>query len=1066
MQVVNGRNRVFAGQLSDASHWQALGGLWRWRYDIPTAAMSLVPRHLPSADIPLENWVTTTLSGEDYTTFSQIFLRNLSLAGPGLLSCRVSGPSGSLVLMGVPNRRSEVLEGVAWAAPSELVTGFDTALVSTLATCEEPLLLLNPAGDLLWQNAACAGLMGLSGREARLARGRYNILRDTYVTRHLDVAAELERVVNDRRVRRFTLGYSGRRGRQTCPDLPPLALDALALPVVNSEDQVAGVLLRLQPSGRRELPANGPLLRADAGVAIRSEQGEYLFASERMGELLGRDSSTFLGANDRELLGVAGANDLQPLLRQFAGAGGLSGGNIVTARGRFAVTCLPLRDHRDMLVARALVFSPLAAPLVSAQSTSLLDAVRAAICYLDAEAVVREANTAARQLLGCGEIVGRPFAEVAGHWGNPQERQREIMQVVRTGIAEVGVLECIHQQGHNLWFRVDKVPTRDAEGQVTGVLLTMNDVTEEVLQARNFRDIEARYKAYHANSSDAVWCYEIEPAVDIQQGIEPQVAQIIERARMADCNAVLLRMLGLRTAEQILGTGLEHSGSASYAFDIRTFVNNQYQLADYEIESRTGGGDTAYRQISCVGVIENNLLVRVWGTTKDITARKRYEAQLHYQANHDALTRLPNRTRLYREVETCLRQRGAEQQSALLLIDLDRFKEINDTLGHQVGDQLLCLVGPRLQAELGDVTGMVARLGGDEFAIFLPRIRNAQQAVVIAHRVLDALGEEFLVDNFSTELSASIGISLCPTQAEDVSTLMRYADVAMYRAKKDMSGLALYNADFDPHSPKRLAMMSDLGRAIREDQLTLNLQPKIDLQRRCLCGFEALLRWHHPQMGFVSPAEFIPIAELTSLIHPLTAWVLQKAIGIAAEWRQRGLGFGIAVNISARNLMDDQLPVLIERLLRQCELPASVLELEITESSIMTDPVRVMRNLERLYRLGLRLSIDDFGTGYSSLSYLKRLPVQTLKIDNSFVRHMLKDEQDEIIVNSTVHLAHNLGLKVVAEGVESEALLDRLQALGCDQAQGYFIGRPMTTEQAERWLLESPWARECSLTER
>lgn len=1061
MQVVNGRNRVFAGQFSEASHWQALGGLWRWRYDIPSAAMSLVPRHLPAADIPLENWVTTTLSGEDYTAFSQIFLRNVTGSGGStLLSCRVAGPHGRLVLMGSPSRRSEVLEGVAWTAPTELVAGFDSALVATLATCEEPLLLLNPAGDLLWQNAACAGLMGLSGREARLALGRYNILQDVYVTRHLDVAAALETVVNGRRVGRFTLGYSGRRGRQTCPDLPPLALDALALPVVDSEEQVAGVLLRLQPSGRRELPDTGPLLRADAGVAIRSEQGEYLFVSPRLGELLEREPSTLLGADDRELLGAGGAEDLQPLLRQFAGAGGLSGGNIATARGRFAVTSIPLRDHRDMLVARALIFSTLSAPVAASHSTSLLDAVRAAICYLDPWAVVREANTAARQLLGQGEILGRHFAEVAGHWENPEERQREIMQVIRTGIAEVGVLECIHQRGQSLWYRVDKVPTRDAGGRVTGVLLTMNEVTEEVLQARNFRDIEARYKAYHSNSSDAVWCYEFEPGVDVHQDVDSQVEQIAARARMADCNGVLLQLLGLREASEILGTTLAAMGSKNVFFDIQRFVNNQYQLADYEIEQQVPDGDTLYRQISCVGVIENAQLVRVWGTTKDITARKRYEAQLHYQANHDALTRLPNRTRLYREVETCLRQRGAEQQSALLLIDLDRFKEINDTLGHQVGDQLLRLVGPRLQAELGDINGMVARLGGDEFAIFLPRIRNAQQAVVTAHRVLDALGEEFLVDNFSTELSASIGISLCPSQAQDVSTLMRYADVAMYRAKKDMSGLALYNADFDPHSPKRLAMMSDLGRAIREDQLALNLQPKIDLQNRRLCGFEALLRWHHPQMGFVSPAEFVPIAELTSLIHPLTAWVLQKAIAIASEWHGRGLDYSIAVNLSARNLMDDQLPVLIERLLAQRALPPAALELEITESSIMTDPVRVMRNLERLYRLGLRLSVDDFGTGYSSLSYLKRLPVQTLKIDNSFVRHMLRDEQDEIIVNSTVHLAHNLGLKVVAEGVESEALLERLEALGCDQAQGYFIARPMPPEQAEHWLLESPWARE------
>jgi len=289
---------------------------------------------------------------------------------------------------------------------------------------------------------------------------------------------------------------------------------------------------------------------------------------------------------------------------------------------------------------------------------------------------------------------------------------------------------------------------------------------------------------------------------------------------------------------------------------------------------------------------------------------------------------------------------------------------------------------------------------------------------------------------------------------------MRYADIAMYHAKTQMLGLSIYSADADPHSPKRLAMMSELGRAIRENQLCLYFQPKVILDERRCYGFEALIRWIHPELGFVPPDDFIPIAEFTSLIHPLTAWVLEKSIAQCRQWQMQGLSLSVAVNLSARNLMDENIPKLVERLLIKYQLPPSRLELEITESSIMSDPNRALRILQQLHELGVHLSIDDFGTGYSSLAYLKRLPVQTLKIDNSFVRNMLEDLQDELIVNSTIHLAHNLGLTVVAEGVENEELLQRLSSMGCDEAQGYFIGRPMALNNADQWLVESGWIKQ------
>ena len=614
----------------------------------------------------------------------------------------------------------------------------------------------------------------------------------------------------------------------------------------------------------------------------------------------------------------------------------------------------------------------------------------------------------------------------------------------------------------NLYFRASFLPIRAQQGNIERVLIQLQDLSREKSARDALQESEASYKAFITNSSEAIWCYDMQPHVAINMELEAQVKKITQSARLVEANKVLLNMLEANSLDEILGMGLVESGSTNYVFDIHYFVNNNYVMVDHDIVRQDHRGKNYYFQICCTGIVEEGYLKRVWGTTKDITARKRYEEKLRYQSFHDSLTALPNREKLYLEMETCFEQRGTDQISALLLIDLDHFKEINDALGHNVGDHLLQLIGPRLANEMSEVPGTVARLGGDEFAVFLPRIRSTHQAVVFGHRLLDALAQEFDLDGFTTQISASIGIAISPQQAQDHHGLMRYADIAMYYAKSQMLGLSIYSHEYDPHSTKRLAIVSELGRAIRENQLCLYYQPKILLDERRCYGFEALIRWIHPELGFVPPADFIPIAELTSLIHQLTAWVLEKAIAQCRCWQDQGMALSIAVNLSARNLMDDNISKLVERLLLKYKLAPSRLELEITESSIMTDPTRALRNLNALHQLGVHLAIDDFGTGYSSLAYLKRLPVQTLKIDNSFVSNMLDDLQDELIVNSTIHLAHNLGLTVVAEGVENEALLVRLSEMGCDEAQGYFIGRPMAAINTDEWIVESGWIKQLS----
>ena len=614
----------------------------------------------------------------------------------------------------------------------------------------------------------------------------------------------------------------------------------------------------------------------------------------------------------------------------------------------------------------------------------------------------------------------------------------------------------------NLYLRANFLPIRNHQGDIERVLIQLQDLSREKSARDALQESEASYKAFITNSSEAIWCYEMQPPVQVNLALDVQAKKIAQGARLVEANKVLLNMLGAHSLDEILGMGLMESGSTNYIFDIDYFVNNNYEMVDHDIVRQDHRGKQYYFQICCTGIVEDGYLKRVWGTTKDITTRKRYEEKLRHQSFHDSLTALPNREKLYVDMETCFEQRNAEQISALLLIDLDRFKEINDTLGHNVGDHLLQLIGPRLANEMSEVPGTVARLGGDEFAVFLPRIRSTHQAVVFGHRLLDALAQEFDLDGFTTQISASIGIAISPHQAQDHHGLMRYADIAMYHAKSQMLGLSIYSPEYDPHSTKRLAIVSELGRAIRENQLCLYYQPKVLLDERRCYGFEALIRWIHPELGFVPPADFIPIAELTTLIHQLTAWVLEKAIEQCRCWQDQGMALSIAVNLSARNLMDDNIAKLVERLLIKYQLPPARLELEITESSIMTDPTRAMRNLNALHELGVHLAIDDFGTGYSSLAYLKRLPVQTLKIDNSFVRGMLDDLQDELIVNSTIHLAHNLGLTVVAEGVENEELLARLGEMGCDEAQGYFIGRPMAVINADEWIVESGWVKQPS----
>ena len=426
----------------------------------------------------------------------------------------------------------------------------------------------------------------------------------------------------------------------------------------------------------------------------------------------------------------------------------------------------------------------------------------------------------------------------------------------------------------------------------------------------------------------------------------------------------------------------------------------------------------------------------------------RQAVRSEYEAHHDSLTALPNRTAFHEAVSASMEEDPAG--ACVMLMDLDRFKEVNDTLGHRYGDLLLQQVARRLRSEVR-AEDHIARLGGDEFAIFT-RASDRDSAAGLAQRVANSLRAPFELEQIVVDVQASIGIAITPTDGTDVETLLQKADVAMYRAKETHTDVALYEETYDHHSPAKLALTADLRAAVTNDEIVVWYQPILDLRSQQVSAVEALVRWQHPDLGLLMPGSFIDMAEHTNLIKPLTQRVLDIALAQVARWNELGMPIKVAVNASARVLVENDFSGKVMSALERAGVPPSQLKLEVTESALMADPVTARSVLRELDRLGVEISIDDFGTGYSSLAYLADLPVSEVKIDRSFVSRMAGDSREAIIVSSTINLARHLGLRSVAEGVEDLTLLPRLQELRCDLAQGFGISRPMASADATRWL--------------
>ncbi len=442
---------------------------------------------------------------------------------------------------------------------------------------------------------------------------------------------------------------------------------------------------------------------------------------------------------------------------------------------------------------------------------------------------------------------------------------------------------------------------------------------------------------------------------------------------------------------------------------------------------------------------------------RDVTESRNQIVSLRHQAMHDGLTDLPNRMMLFDRLDTALNMARANATTvALLLMDLDRFKEVNDTFGHHFGDGLLKQVAFRLRNQLNE-HDTVARLGGDEFAVVLTAPPDANAVAATARRILNTLQQPFVVEGQVLEVGGSIGIALYPEHGGDARTLMRRADVAMYTAKQDNAGYTFHSQEQERRSPDELSLVVELRSAMRRNELELYYQPKRHLKSGLMTRAEVLLRWQHPERGLLLPVSFIPIAERTGLIKPMTDWILERALGQMRAWHDTGAPVHLAVNVSAKSLQEQTLPARLQALLDKWHIDPRFLKIEITESSIMADPAHALAIMSMLQSMGVRLSVDDFGTGYSSLTHLRQLPIDEIKIDKSFVIGMSTSDADAAIVRTVIDLAHNLGKQVCAEGVEDAETLQRLKEMGCDLAQGYWISRPAKADDFMQWLTDTSW---------
>jgi diguanylate cyclase (GGDEF)-like protein len=599
----------------------------------------------------------------------------------------------------------------------------------------------------------------------------------------------------------------------------------------------------------------------------------------------------------------------------------------------------------------------------------------------------------------------------------------------------------------------------DAQSFASSAVDLVSLALETSQRAHTERELSAtreRHRAFVQAAIDPIWCVDIDPPIDVAAPPDDQIRQIRNQGRITDANTAFVRDYN-RTVDNVLNTLVATLMPELFkGSSLRDWIDRGYRLLDRELTQRGRGDEQAHwLSLTLLGIVEDGKLVRFWGARRNITDRKRYQSLLEHLAFRDPLTGLLNRQRLVSEVTDVLASRAdnpVDKPCALLLIDLNQFKDINDTLGHSAGDEVLRQMRHRLDSAIGDNDAVAARLGGDEFGIFARDIGTAEAAMKMGEAVTQAMAEPFELVGGKFHLSASIGAAIFPVHGETFSDLSRAADEAMYAAKQTGGGVRLFSRSTVVFEHRKLNLLARLPAAIEAGELRLEFQPIINCATKKTARMEALIRWQHPEFGRLEAKDFVHKAEMSDSIRVLTKWVIANALKCAREWQSFAPGIGVSVNISPRLLGDSGIVSHLQSTATECGMPARLVDLEITETSLIHNQERAAQVLSDCRSLGFSIVIDDYGVGFCSLSYLRRLPLRGLKVDHSFVSRMTKNAEDAIIVQSTITLAHNLGLTVVAEGVEDAATLAQLQSYGCDFAQGYGISFPLTHDDAITWL--------------
>jgi len=660
-----------------------------------------------------------------------------------------------------------------------------------------------------------------------------------------------------------------------------------------------------------------------------------------------------------------------------------------------------------------------------------------AIMAVDLKGSILNWNRGAERMYGYSaeEIIGRSISTIT-----PDARADELTNILdraRRGEA-IDQVETLRKRkdGSLVEVSISFSTLADVDGTLIATTGIHRDISIAKRAAEALRASEDRYRRIVETAYEGIWVID---ATNLTTFVNPRMAE----------------MLGF-TVDEMVGRPVFDflEADARAAFDTRHPDRVKGVSQQYEVRFRRRDGTDLWTLLSArpnfdqAGHYEGALAM-----VTDITERRRVQKALEYQAVHDALTGLPNRLLLAeRLAEALTTARTARKQVGVLMLDLDHFKEVNETFGLQAGDSLLEQVGPRLRAEIR-AEDLVARLSGDEFAVLLVNT-DATEATARATCLLEALERPFEVEGQQLDVAASIGIAIFPDDGDDAGTLLRHADIALFVAKQARGAFVRYAPEDEKQGASRLTLMAELRQALHENanQLFLQFQPLVSLRDRSLAGVEALVRWQHPQRGLVPPMDFVPFAEKTGLVQPLTKWVLASALKQSAVWHRGGHAIPVSVNISMRDLVDPGFPQMVSKLLRDAGAEPSWVRLEITESVIMSKPEQAINTLSQLRKLGIRLAVDDFGTGYSSLAYLDRLPVGEIKIDKSFVSAMAGAVSRTNIVRASIDLGHSLRLESVAEGVEDARTWEVLAALGCDMAQGYFISRPLLADEVLPWL--------------